>query len=102
GLALFDPPPENVPDAGETYLPEDTSHPTHLYLDTAYPGIVEGGWVALLTSRIDTADNPELAGYEEYVELYPVMAAMDPAHPNSPLAPNPPPPPPPPLPPPPS
>ena len=81
-LALFRSRPKNVPDAGETYLPEDTAHPTHLYLDTAYPGIVEGGWVALLTSRIDTTDNPELTGYEEYVELYPVVAAMDTAHAN--------------------
>ena len=36
--------------------------------------------MALITSRIDTSENRELAGYEEYVELYPVVVSMDTAH----------------------
>ena len=46
------------------------------------PGHRRGRLGRLVTRRIDTTDNPELTGYEEYVELYPVVGAMDTAHAN--------------------
>jgi predicted phage baseplate assembly protein len=64
------------------HLPEDPARPDHLYLDTVYPDIVEGGWVALVTSTLDTARYRELAGFDEYVELYPVKGAIATAHAN--------------------
>ncbi|HEU0236993.1 MAG TPA: baseplate J/gp47 family protein [Candidatus Limnocylindrales bacterium] len=79
GYNGFDPAPSGVPVA-EAYLPQDVAHPTQLFLDTVYPDIVEGGWVALVTSRVDSSHNPELAGYDEYVELYRVVASTDTAH----------------------
>jgi uncharacterized phage protein gp47/JayE len=73
-------------DWNDTYLPEDPADPTQLYLDTVHSGIVPGGWVALVTSAIEPSVNRELAGYTEYVELYPVVAAFDTAHKNYTLA----------------
>jgi predicted phage baseplate assembly protein len=64
----------------DAYLPEDADRPNELFLDTVYPGIVEGGWLALVTSRIDTDKFGELRGYDEYVELYPVVSAVDTSH----------------------
>lgn len=71
-------------DAGwnDKYLPEDPDNPTQLYLDNVYDGIVEGGWVALVTSEIDPSRHSDLAGYEQYVELYPVKRSIDTAHLN--------------------
>ena len=79
---LFKEAPSGVTDPANAYLPEDPTHPTELYLDTVYPDIVAGGWVALVTSRIDTGENPELLNFREYVELYPVVASTDTAYVN--------------------
>jgi hypothetical protein len=79
-LGLFNPPPTEVPDVAGTFLPQDSDHPTHLYLDTVHPGIVAGGWVALVSSQIDPTQLSELRRYDRYVELYPVLAAVDTAY----------------------
>lgn len=60
------------PDWNDKYLPEDRAHPEHLYLDTVYPEIVPGGWVALVTTTIDEKKYPKLKGYSQYIELYPI------------------------------
>lgn len=59
------------------HLPEDRSRPEHIYLDTVYPGLVPGTWVALITSRIARRHRSRLRGYERYVELYPVIEVTD-------------------------
>jgi hypothetical protein len=73
-------PPTPAPYDNDAYLPEDPEHPNELFLDTVYAGIVEGGWVALVTSNIDPEKYSELAGYDEYIELYPVMRSVDTSH----------------------
>ncbi len=70
-VAVFD---ENWNDK---YLPEDSEHAEHLYLDTVYPGIAAGDWVALVTSRISPEIHSTLTGYEQYAELYPVLSVAD-------------------------
>lgn len=81
----------------DRYLPHEPTRPDHLYLDTVYPGILEGSWVALVAAYIegerDDADRDKadgdpgnrpkgLTGYDDYVELYPVMGAVDTAYSN--------------------
>lgn len=61
----------------DKFLPEDTARPEHVYLDTLYPDVVPGGWVALVTAEIDARTHPELRGFEGYVELYPVLETAD-------------------------
>lgn len=61
----------------DKYLPENGDNPEHLYLDTVYSDIVVGGWVGLVTSRIDATEHSNLAGYEQYIELYPVQSVAD-------------------------
>jgi hypothetical protein len=65
------------PDWNRKHLPEDDENPAHIYLDTVYPGLVPGSWVALVTSRIGRRHKNRLSGYERYVELYPVLDVTD-------------------------
>ena len=40
-------------DWNDRRLPQEPSRPDHLYLDTVYPGILEGSWVALVAAYVE-------------------------------------------------
>jgi hypothetical protein len=60
-------------DWNRKHLPEDEDEPQYLYLDTVYPNLPYAGWVGLITSEIDATEHPHLQGYQQYLELYPLL-----------------------------
>jgi predicted phage baseplate assembly protein len=62
-------------------LPENVNHAEHLFLDSIYPEIVPGGWVAVATAEeVDLTPAPGMSHPEGYVRLYKVTKAEDTTH----------------------
>jgi predicted phage baseplate assembly protein len=72
----------NLNDWTKKMLPEDTSHPEHLFLDTVYPNLVAGSWVAVATGEsVDLTPTTDPHTHPQgYVRLYKVTRAEDTVH----------------------
>jgi predicted phage baseplate assembly protein len=62
-------------------LPEDEDHAEHLFLDSLYPTIVPGSWVAVVTGEsVDLTPGGTESHPQGYVRLYKVTRAEDTIH----------------------
>ena len=64
---------ENIKDPSTQTLPQDPEHPDHIYLDTVYPDIAPGSWIALVTyNPTDLAPRSTF-----YTEVYRVLRVTE-------------------------